>query len=206
MKKFLFTALLLAAAFGTQAQTKGTNTIGLGFNSQTNKNEYQQGTTNNARSNNYTLGYGRFIGDNVKIGIDIKYGTQINTSSSSSSGIDAKEYGGNVYYQKYYGLLKNFYAFGGGSAAYSNYKNEEYDQTISIAVTGNTYSLSAYGGVAWFICKHIELETNLLSLNVNHSIKQTTPNTLQDKETSTKIDLSSAGSLNGLGFRILFLF
>ncbi len=70
MNKVLFSVLLMAATAVTQAQTRGTNAIGLGLSIQTNKEDFTNPTrTVTEKINTYTIGYGRFLEDSVKIGI-----------------------------------------------------------------------------------------------------------------------------------------
>ena len=61
--KLLIMGVLCAIAFTTNAQTKGTNTLGFGVNLSTSKpNENVE-----VKNNNFSIGYGHFIKDNVRI-------------------------------------------------------------------------------------------------------------------------------------------
>ncbi len=207
MKKFLFAVLLTAATFFAQAQTKGTNAIGLGLNTKSTTDDSQT-TTKETKDNTYNIGYGYFIRDNVKIGVDVNYETTKNTTLTKNTNTlaesNTKSYGGGIYGQKYYGLFKTIYAFGGVKAAYTNSKEETVNSVETI--TSNDYSLSAYGGFAWFISKHIALETDLLNVSATYSKAENTTSANPSTSSSTKFNLSSSGTLTGLGFRVFLLF
>src|SRR5687768_8165281 len=101
MKRMLLIAFLATGSLFIQAQTKGTNTLGLGLNFQTQKTEQNsQGNQFNSeqQTKGMSLGYGHFVNDNTKIGIDFFYGE--NDNSFGSTQFNAKTYGGNLNYQK----------------------------------------------------------------------------------------------------------
>ena len=164
MKKKLLTAIAVIASLCGYAQTKGTSTLGLGINVFTDKTEYagqpQSSSSVERKTNSFTLGYGLFIKDNTRIGIDLQYG------KIKGDYYDVKSYGGNVTYQQYYPLVSKLYAYAGGRAGYS-YADQKSD-VPGTYYNSNQYSLGAYGGVTWFVSKRFAFETTLLSANATY--------------------------------------
>lgn len=213
MKKFLLLAVLATGSYFSHAQTKGTNTIGFGLNFQTQKisEENSPGVQTNAEQRNagFSLGYGLFIRDNERIGIDLYYGESNLKYDFLTSDLTQNSYGGNLSYQKYYPLLKKFYAFGGGRVGY-NYSEGNSQQSNSQVSesSGNLYSLGAYGGATWFISRRLAFEANLLSADFSYNKTKTNQiiSGSNSNNTSTNFSLNTAGAINGLGFKIYFLF
>lgn len=210
MKKLLFTALASSLSLCGYAQTKGTSTLGFGVNVTTFKSEYsslpENKTENKLRF--YSLGYGLFIEDNTRIGLDLNYG-----SSKYDTGLNLhqenKNYGGNFTYQRYYPLIKTLYAYAGGLAGYSYYKQENNDINQPVAsLSSNRYALGAYGGLTWFVSKRFAFETNLLSANISYSSeKQDNPTfTSGFKSKQTSFNMTTQGFIDDLGFKIYLLF
>ena len=211
MKKALLIAFLATSSFSVNAQTKGTNTIGLGLNFQTHKAEQNSSGVqfvNEYQSKAMSVGYGHFINDNVKVGVDFFYGTY-DQNTTGGVQFNSKTYGGNVNYQKYYPLLKKFYAFGGGRVAYSYSSGTNVSANVVSDVTTNTYAVGVNGGLTWFFSKRLALEADLLSANIGYSKSEdasTNPGDGTFKNTSTNFSLNTAGAVSGLGFKIYFLF
>ena len=212
MKKLLLIAVLATVSYFVQAQTKGTNAVGLGLSFQTQKTEQNsQGNQyiNEQQGKGMSLGYGHFVNENVKVGIDFFYGTN-GYNSTGGNEFDSKNYGGNLNYQKYYPLLKKFYAFGGGRIAYnhSNGANTSNSQNNDTGVTSNAYSVGVNGGLSWFFAKRLALEADLLSANIGYNRSRQTGTNVNGtyKDTSTGFNLSTTGAVSGLGFKIFFLF
>lgn len=215
MKKQLLTLVAICAtAMAANAQTKGTNALSFGVNSNTNKlsgNNYE----NKVKSNTFTLGYGYFFKDNNKIGLDLTYGLSKNTySSGNTNGNDQeqKSYGGNLSYQHYFPLVKTLYAYAGGKAGYAYSKNNtSFNNTNSqvLDYTSNQYAVGAYGGITWFVSKRFAFETSLLSADIIYSKteqNEVNANNFFTKSESTSFNLSSQGFINNLGFKIYILF
>lgn len=203
MKRFLLAAVIFTAAYFTaNAQTKGTNTLGVGFNATTQKNETNS-FKSESKTNSFTLGYGRFIKDNVRLGISGSYNHSTSTSSNNTTSYDNDGYGGTVSLQKYFPLLKKFYAFAGGNTSYM-YTKQGSDVPNSSNYEVDTYFLGAYGGVTYFLSKHFALEADLLSGGLNYSRVRNSSEF--GTSTSTGLNLSTSGNLTNLGFRIYFLF
>ncbi|NEU07725.1 hypothetical protein GZH53_05325 [Flavihumibacter sp. R14] len=201
MKKFLLIAFMATGTLFAQAQTKGTNTLGLGLNFGTTKTD-QPSSSSESRNSAFTVGYGHFIKENQKIGINLFYSNyKFIDNEIDRPGVST--YGGTFTYQKYYELFKKLYAFAGPRAGY-HYN----DENNGNGVTSNMYSLGAYGGISWFVSKRIALEADLLAADINYSHrKESVANSdMQYEYTSTNFGLSTNGSLNGLGFKIYFLF
>ncbi|MDB5013849.1 MAG: hypothetical protein JWQ25_2051 [Daejeonella sp.] len=208
MKKLLLIALMAMGTFFVQAQTKGTNTLGLGVNVNTTKSEATGQVDNEQKNSFYNLGYGHFIKDNERIGINFTYGKAKNSGSEFYSNT-AKSYGGNVTYQKYYSLIKKFYAFGGGRAGYSINNSDADNSNSGQSFKDNQYSIGAYGGVTWFVSKRFALEADLLSADVSYSklkYNSAQQNGSASSRTTTNFNLTTAGAINNLGFKIYLLF
>lgn len=208
--KLLTMAALCAIAFTANAQTKGTNTLGLGLNFNSSKSTSSQ-TENEYKNNGYSLGYGHFVKDNAKVTVELSYGENKYSNNNGSSVQNQKNYGGFIGYQKYFPLVKTFYAFAGARAGYtygSGETNSISGSSLSIN-KANSYNLSAAGGLAWFVSKRFALETDLLSAGATYSKNtQEQVNLSTDKYTNTNkaFNLSSGGLFNNLGFKVYLLF
>jgi hypothetical protein len=201
MKKvLLLTLFIVALTIATRAQEKGTNTLGLGVSFFTEKSEFNGQTTEN---NNqwYSIGYGRFIKDNQRLGISFFHLNRDYLTGATENG-----YGGSIESQYYYPLFKKFYAFAGGNAAYSYFKQEDSDNIYNIK--RNEYSLGASGGATYFVSKRFAFEANLLSASIGYA-EQKQAGINGDARNATKttyFNLSTNGAISNLGFKIYFLF
>jgi len=208
MKSKLFlTAIAVCLSLAGFAQTKGTNALSFGINSST-QNLNNSGDETKYKHNYFSLGYGNFINDNTKIGMELNYGTTIHRQSSFYYDQKVKSYGGNLSYQKYFPIIKKLYAYAGGRGAYSYSK--ETDSYVSEIRNFNTneYSIGAYGGITWFLSKRFAFETNLLSANAYYSETKGMEDYSGTKQQSksTSFNLTSDGFINNLGFKIYLLF
>lgn len=214
MKKLLMAVIMIASISFAHAQIKGTNTIGLGvglLSQKTETNSQGSTQTNEQKNQFFSLGYGSFVKDNERLGIDFFYGKSESDNSANQNAYNytQKNYGGKISYQKYIPLLKKFYAFGGGRAGYE-YSKSDFNSTSGQALSSNSYSVGGYGGLTWFLSKRVAFETDLLSANIIYS-KTKNQNTEPGinynlKSTSTNFNLTTAGAINNLGFKIYFLF
>ena len=204
MKKKLLTAVAVLASLCGYAQTKGTSTLGLGVNVSTNKTEFndQSASDSKTKQNSFSLGYGLFIKDNTRIGIDLQYG------EGNGNSFDTKSYGGNVTYQEYYPLIKKLYAYAGGKAGYgyTTQKSENPD-SYNGNTKSNQYSLGVYGGLTWFVSKRFAFETTLLSANASYfNFKQKINDATVTENKQTNFNLTTQGFIDDLGFKIYLLF
>ncbi|HEX8378522.1 MAG TPA: hypothetical protein VF602_11950, partial [Pedobacter sp.] len=166
MKKFLLTVLVISAGtISINAQTKGTNALGFGVTSQKTEvewkgNEYNEPSFDKQKQNNYSLTYGRFIKDNTRLGItgSISNGEQENSHSSYKF----KGYGVGMNYQRYYPLLKKFYAFAGGSANFFHTDIKNYGEFSGGSGNSQQYGIGANGGAAYFLSKRFAFEVQLV--------------------------------------------
>lgn len=196
MKRILLIACFAVGCICAQAQTRGTSAIGLGINISTEKSEFDvNGTPTKSELDDVelSLGYGYFLKDNSKLGFEVSYG-----SLEGDNTISSKSYGGLVYYQQYYQLVKTLYAFGGGRIGYDYSETKIPPASPNI----NSYAMGAYGGVSWFLSKRIALEAELLAADIRY--RETKSETL--KNTSTNFSLNTTGFISGLDFKIFFLF
>jgi len=211
-KQLLSLAVLCAVTLSVNAQTeKGTSAVSFGVNVtsvKTSGNNFQSESKNNT----FTLGYGYFIKNNSKIGLDLTYGLTKNGSNETYNQ-EIKSYGGNLTYQRYFPIVKTLFAYAGGKGSYEHAKNKNlytdvYGQSSTFAA--NQYSVGAYGGITWFVSKRFALETSLLSADVIYSKTDRTEtfnygNTYTKSE-YTSFNFSSQGFINNLGFKIYILF
>jgi hypothetical protein len=200
MKKLLVLILLGISFLPVSAQLKGTNTLGVGFNRST----YQlgpDGTSQDRKATSASLGYGHFIKDNVRLGISGNYGYARFNYGTSGMTVVNRETGGVLTLQKYFPLVKKFYAFAAGAGSYARQKTENNGITES---RGNRYFLGASGGATYFLSKRFALEADVLSAGLNYSKIKRTDNS--DEYTSTDLSVSTTGTLTNLGFRVYLLF
>jgi hypothetical protein len=203
--KLLLTAIAVCLSYVGMAQTKGTNALGFGINTNTTTNTIS-GAEGKTNQNTLSLGYGYFIDDNKKIGIDLSYLSSKQNSLTSASEING--YGINASYQKYYPIVKTLFAFAGGNAGYFYSKQSNYQPFDGTNYVGNSYSIGAYGGITWFFSKRFALETSLLSANMDYSntkINTYLSGTVSETE-STSFNLNTSGVFHDLGFKIYLLF
>jgi len=204
----LLIALLAMGALFAQAQTKGTNTLGLGVSVSTSKMDGAGQTSDEQKNRVLSLGYGHFIKDNERIGINLSYGKFDNTLSGNYRNT-VKSYGGTLTYQKYYPLFKKLYAFGGGRGGYNNSSDNYNNSTSGQGYKENLYNLGAYGGVTWFVSKRFAFEADLLSADIFYrktKYNSSEANGTSNSRTTTNFNLSTTGAINNLGFKIYFLF
>lgn len=208
MKNKILTAIAVMASLCGYAQTKGTNALsfGVSVNKVTTEQNVPDGlSSSEAKNNNFGLGYGLFIKDNAKLGVEFLY--SVYESKLNASRSEQKGYGANATYQQYYPILKKLYAYAGGKLGYL-YTKQEFSNGDMDDLTGNQYQLGAYGGVTWFLSKRFALETSLLSADINYatSDQKGVNGTMGYKQKSTSFSFSSKGFINDLGFKIYLLF
>ena len=209
MKRKLLTAVAVLLSCIGYAQTKGTSTIGFGANVQTVKNEMNTSDYTRETSNKlFSLSYGYFVEDNKKWTAEISYGNSkiLGTNGSEQT---SRNIGGNIIYQRYYPIVKTFFAFAGGQAGYSRLDNESpqgnpvYHNSIDV----DQYSVGAFGGLAWFLSKRFAFETTLLSANANYAnFSQESSGDSVYSSKQTNFNISTTGFINNLGFKIFLLF
>ena len=213
MKKKLLTAVAVLASLCGYAQTKGTNALGFGINSQTSKSEVRSETgateIEKTKANNFTLSYGLFIKDNTKLGLDVSYGNQDYRYVQGLSGSKSKSYGAGLNYQQYYPLVKKLYAFAGGSLGYGYTKTDNADPNYEDRKT-DQYSVGVNGGLTWFFSKRFAIESSLLSANAFYTVDKQNGNNSggqsRYENSYTNFNLSTSGAFNNLGFKIYLLF
>lgn len=204
MKKYVLSAaLLLCGALGAYAQTKGTNSIGLGIENSKNKHTLADGSTLENRYSNYSLRYANFVKDNVKLGIGLSYGDGEQDDRS-----ETKNYGASFLYQKYFPVYKKLYVFVGGEAGYSYTKANNFNYVGGVIMETQTktnlYSLGAYGGASYFLGKHWELEARILNASAGYISSKNSQAGYSQK--NTNFSLKTTGAFTNLGFSINFLF
>lgn len=201
MKTKLLLVALCATALSVSAQTKGTNTLGLGINSS--ETNYNSGSSEQKhRANSFNLDYGHFFADNKRIAIGVGYGKNKNNSVVGNASISDfnRIFSAQVSYQKYYPLVKNLYAYAGARGAYTQ---ENTEASTNNSATKN-YNLGAMGGLTWFASKRFAFETNLLSAGAVYS--QTTLEGTSGGNTNSSFHLQTGGSITNLNFKVYLLF
>ncbi len=205
-------AALCATAFTVNAQTKGTNTISVGFGSSKSERTYDNGSGSTSEStqkyNSVTLGYGLFFKDNEKIAVNLSYGSNKQESDPDFEQY-MKTYGGSISYQKYYPIVNKLYAYAGGQVGYS-FGEQTNSMNNVVSYEQNDYTVSAIGGISWFASKRFAFETNILSASMGYfSTKhrsQSAPNNVIEEVKSSSFGFNSSGAFNDLGFKIYLLF
>jgi hypothetical protein len=189
------------------AQTKGTNTLGLGVSVFTQNNEADNQNYVTSKNSNFSIGYGTFFRDNQRLGIDLSLtDNKYENTSGTTYKYTEKGYGGSVNYQRYFPLIKKLYAFGGGFGGLSFSDRDQESSTI--AYKSHSYFVGANGGISYFLSRRFALESSLLSASVNYAVQKESNNSGNNsyKNTFTSFNLSSSGTFNNLGFKIYFLF
>lgn len=209
-KQLLLTAMaVLCLSVSAFSQTKGTNALSFGVNVITDKTKSDLTSENSTKNSSFSLGYGYFIKDNSKIGLDLSYG--INKYDYGETDQEYKNYGANLSYQKYFPIIKTLFAYAGGKVAYTYGKQDQtYDNgTTHQEYTSNLYAVGAYGGITWFLSKRFALETNLLAADITYNeTKQANnnPASFNYSNKRTTFNFTSQGFINNLGFKIYVLF
>jgi len=212
MKKLFFTATAVLLSLYGYGQTQGTSAVSLGISSGTQENNYNPSVadqTNKFSYANFRLGYGLFVKDNNKVGLDLIYNRVRNNGIGAYDSREDNGYGAAINYQRYFPLLKTFYAFAGGSAQYIHSKAEIHvPDAVNRNSFADSYSLTANGGLSWFFTKRWALETTLISTGLFYT-KTEADETAQDQSYSSKntsFSLSTDGLFNNLGFKVYFMF
>jgi hypothetical protein len=199
--KKLFLLLFFGISFShVSAQLKGTNTLGVGFNT----SSYQvgpDGAGDDRRTTYANLGYGHFIKDHLRLGVAGTFGYNRFITGTNGLDLTTRETGGILTLQKYFPLVKKFYAFAGGTGSYAHRKTESMGMPES---TGNRYFLGASGGATYFLSKRFALEVDVLSAGINYSKDKRVDNSVE--YTTTDLSVSTTGDLTNLGFRVYLLF
>ncbi len=200
-KFFLFAALLLSGTLGVYAQTKGTNSLGLGIDFGKAETKINNENYTN-KGSNFSVNYARFIKDNTKLGVGASYGFNENGSNQ-----ETKSFGISALYQKYYPVYKKLYVFIGGDASYNNSKltQQSYYVPNDNIQKGNSYTLGAYGGASYFLGKHWELEARVINASFGYSTLSSEGGDINSYK-QKGFSLKTAGSFTNLGFNINFLF
>ena len=202
MKTFLLSATLVVMGYCGYAQTKGTNALGFGI--RVSEGESNQGQDHQEQSNNeFSLSYGHFIKEKVKLSFTGSYGITKNEQANNQIQFSTKFYGGRVAYQKYFNVAKKFFVYADGGAGLmfnkSSFTNGATNQDM-----GTEYSLNAYGGAAYFLSKHIAFEATLIRAGALYYTSKR--NDAGSRAVSKSFNLSSSGSLSNMAFQIYFLF
>ncbi|MEJ7559452.1 MAG: hypothetical protein WKF66_14175 [Pedobacter sp.] len=212
MKKLLLTASAVLFCLYGNSQTKGTSTLSLGISANTNEVRNNSLTTDQiSKTTNsvFKLGYGLFVEDNNKIGVELLYNRTKSDYFGSSDYREDEGFGAALSYQRYFPLVKTFYAYAGASGQYLNSKGETRSpNAFDRNSTTNNYSLLASGGLTWFISNRWALETNLISTGLFYS--ETKYDEIGDNQSystnNTNFNLSTDGIINNLGFKVYLMF
>jgi hypothetical protein len=211
MKKQLLTAAALLMSVYSYSQTKGTSALSLGISSST--SEYKNSTPETSpifksKNSGLRLGYGLFVTDNNKVGIELLY-DKSTTDYQAGQSRKEKGFGASANFQHYFQVVKTFYAYAGASGKYMQSKGKENDQSPFGRDTENYHaSLTAIGGLTWFISKRWALETNLVSAGAFYGRTksyQTGDNNFYSSK-DANFNLSTDGLFSNLGFKVYLMF
>ncbi|MEJ7560240.1 MAG: outer membrane beta-barrel protein [Pedobacter sp.] len=211
MKKQFLTAAAVFLSVYSYSQTKGTSALNFGVSSFTSESKNVSPNSNQSYENkgaNFDLGYGLFVTDNNKVGIELLYNKSTTEYQGFESSRKEKGVGIGLNFQHYFPLLKTFYAYAGAYGQYVQTDGEERFEGGQIRdIDGYTASLSAVGGLTWFISRRWALETNLISAGAAYSeTKDDQSGTNDYSNKRTNFGLSSDGLINNLGFRVYLMF
>jgi hypothetical protein len=212
MKKNLLTAFAVLLSLYGFSQTKGTSALSLGISSSTGeaKNNTLTGDqTTKSTNSNFRLGYGLFVAENSKVSIELLYNRYKLEYAGSPATDNTKGYGAAINYQRYFPLIKTFYAFAGGGAQYIRSKGDtDSEDSFDRINKTNSYSIGASGGLAWFISKRWAVETSVLSTGLLYSENEYSDISGNSSYTvkNTNFNLSSDGIFNNLGFKVYLMF
>jgi hypothetical protein len=212
MKKQFLTAAAVLMSVYCHSQTKGTSALSLGISSST--QEYKTGTPDNSsivkyKGSGLRLGYGLFVTDNNKVGIELLYNKSSNENQLPNQSRKEKGFGVGANFQHYFPIIKTLYAYAGASGQYMRTKGDENERSpFGRNSDGYTAFVGATGGLSWFISKRWALETNLISAGGSYrknKLYQTVDNySYMSKDSG--FSLSTDGSINNLGFRVYLMF
>jgi hypothetical protein len=213
MKKSLLTAAAVLLSIYSYGQTKGTSALSLGFSSTT--NQYKNGLlgedpTYKNKASQLRIGYGLFVSDNNKVGIDLLYNKSTTDYAQSADYRKDTGYGLGLNYQHYFPIVKTFYAFAGASGEYSQTKgNLNVPNSTKQDTKSYNASLAATGGLTWFISKRWALETNLVSVGAFYSKYEDSQNSNGENYYYSKtqgLSISTSQTFNNLGFKVYLMF
>ena len=214
-KHFYLLFFFFAITFCSQAQIKkGDILLGgtLGFNTQKTTpgdNSPTQGTKQSSFT--ITPSIGKAVKDNLLIGFDLTFAGSKNTQNvGASNTTKSNTYGAGVFIRKYKPLGSGFAIFmqtrlgGNYNTQKSQYELTSYPYS---KVSGYSFDLSFYPGIAYAITKRVQLETgfaNLVDVNYSHSkIAYTTGvnNTVTSTDKLNSFNVSTSLS-NNFGFAV----
>ena len=209
MKKHFLTAAAVLMSMYSYGQTKGTSTVNLGFSS---TNSEIKGTSYlpiKDKNSQLRIGYGLFVSDNNKVGVDLLYNRSKSEYQGSENSRDTKGYGVGVNYQHYFPIIKTFYAYAGAAGEYSQSKGKLNSTSEAYQNTNGYFgSLTANGGLTWFISKRWALETNLISVGAFYAKSEELQTITNDRfsNITKSFNISSAQTFNNLAFKVYLMF
>jgi hypothetical protein len=209
MKKHLLTAAAVLMSMYSYGQTKGTNTVNLGFSSITSEFKGTSYSPFKDKNSQLRIGYGLFVSDNNKVGVDLLYNRSKSESTGSENSRDTKGYGLGVNYQHYFPIVKTFYAYAGAAGEYSQSKGKMNSTSEAYQDTNGYFgSLTANGGLTWFISKRWALETNLISVGAYYAKSEELQTITNDRfsNITKSFNISSAQTFNNLAFKVYLMF
>ena len=218
MKLKILTLIAILFSINGYAQRKGTNAISLGVSIGNGHFEGAAVNTEELKSKSYSLGFGVFVSDHDKIGMELLHSNSRDEfkspGESGGSEADIDSYGGNLSYQHFYLLSKGLYVYAGvnGGFTHSKYVYTRHFELpiITESVVRKNYSAGAFGGVTWFVSKIFAFEVNIISLNSNYGtsskIEKSSTGYVSKTGNSSTFNLTTQGLIDNLGFKIFILF
>lgn len=184
--KFLSTFLvfILVLTSNIQAQeyiSKGHSVLSGSFGGSSREFDSGDGYLSDNNSLTISTQYGKFVKDNLALGV----GTSLFTSKSTTTNADSERlsksngFSFSIFARKYYPINEKFGAYWNSNLGYSYDKNTS--EFISSTGTNNTFeeqkndriNLTANLGLYYFIWKRLSLEANLGHVSIGKTISNT---------------------------------
>jgi hypothetical protein len=207
-KIFYLSLVFLSASLVSNAQFKqGSLILGGDFNLNMQNSNTPPGAGVSSRSGNLGLSpsIGKAIKENLVLGIALSYSHNYskNTDTVEPNQSSTDFYGGGIFLREYIPLGNRFYLFaheqlGGSYGVYSS-QGVAYGHVYTAA-------LDIYPGIAYGICKKVQVEMDFQNLaSVSYAHQKTGDGTGFDKSDQFAINTSLNNALDNfqLGFRFL---
>ncbi|HMP98361.1 MAG TPA: hypothetical protein PKC24_01180 [Cyclobacteriaceae bacterium] len=184
MRTLIFTICLCSAVYSFGQEYRNTTTVfetstksyegGLGF-------DISNRTINNTRYNYFSASlypsYGKFIRENllVGVGINLGYGLQTtdNTNSDYFETTNSYNIGIRPFIKKYYNLAPGFFIYGQANARYNygwlNSEVEDFNFNQSNSGNSHNFGMSISPGISFFISPKFAIESRLFGINFFHT-------------------------------------
>lgn len=168
--------------------------------------------------------FGRFIKDNLVLGIKLNFGTSKNESSfedfnqTSNTEQKGRSYGAGIFFRKYFPVLEKFGVFIQPGINYNFYSSDQvryssYNQGETVREDyedrkSHSFSVNSSLGLYYFISPRFSIETSLGSLNLSkgkNNNKETNNYNDDSRTIKSDVDSFSFNFINELSFDKIFV-